>query len=104
MVSSFAKSALAAALDEVPGWPHGLLVDVLPENWAELALRYGCSSIHTRASELDGDRVAALKGVGLDVLAYTVNDPDQARGLWGWGVDSIFSDWPEQMHLPSGLE
>lgn len=97
LVSSFARSALAAAAEAAPDWPRGLLVDSLPDDWAGEARRYGCTSLHTRAGELRATLVQAIKGAGLAVLAYTVDDPGLAETLWGYGVDAVFSDRPERL-------
>jgi glycerophosphoryl diester phosphodiesterase len=97
MVSSFAKSALAVAAKAAPDWPRGLLVDDLPADWAEQARLFGCSSVHTRSSELDPARVRSMKDAGLDVLAFTVNDRGLAERLWSWGVNTVFSDCPDRM-------
>ena len=40
--------------------------------------------------------VAAFHEKGLDVRVWTVNDADRAARLFGWGVDMVISDDPEQ--------
>ncbi|NDB12230.1 MAG: glycerophosphodiester phosphodiesterase, partial [Betaproteobacteria bacterium] len=34
---------------------------------------------------------------GLRVLVYTVNDPQRAKQLLDWGVDSVITDWVDQL-------
>ncbi len=97
MVSSFSRSALAAAARVQPDWPRGFLVDTVPEDWADQVRRYGCTSLHTRHGELAPARVRAMKEAGLAVLGYTVNDCELAQALWGAGVDAVFSDYPERL-------
>ena len=103
MVSSFARTALAVAVDAAPDWPRGFLTDVLPEDWVAQARDLGCSCVHTRATGLDPQRVAEIKAAGFGLLAYTVNDAADAVRLWNWGVDGVFSDCPDRIlqKLPS---
>ena len=46
---------------------------------------------------------AQARGVldaGYALRVYTVNDPAQAAGLYAWGVESLFSDYPERLSAP----
>jgi len=95
LVSSFSRAALAAARDLVPDWPRGLLVARLPSDWRDITVGLGCRTVHCDQRHLDADAVAAIREAGLDVLAWTVNDPGKARRLWGWGVAGLFTDVPE---------
>jgi glycerophosphoryl diester phosphodiesterase len=58
-----------------------------------------------------GDLTEALvkeaKGLGLQVLPWTVNDPPEMERLIDWGVDGIITDYPDRLrdvmaakHLP----
>lgn len=44
---------------------------------------------------LTRDHVQEAHQLGLSVLAWTVNDPDDMQRLIGWGVDGIISDRPD---------
>jgi glycerophosphoryl diester phosphodiesterase len=36
-----------------------------------------------------------VRGAGLSLLTYTVNEPGRALELFAWGVDSVISDRPD---------
>ncbi|WP_142849379.1 glycerophosphodiester phosphodiesterase [Telmatospirillum sp. J64-1] len=97
LISSFSHAALHAAQAVVPHWPRGLLASRLPRDWPDLVADYGCSSINLDHRHLTPEVVDKLRLAGLDVLAYTVNDPRRAVTLWNWGVLSVFSDCPDRL-------
>lgn len=92
LLSSFSIEALAAARKAATGLPRGLLVGSVPADWRVLAAELGCVSLHADHRNLDAALVAEIKSAGLAILAYTVNDPDRARALGEWGVDTICTD------------
>lgn len=92
LLSSFSRVALAYARDASPRWPRALLLDDWPAAAVEAAAELGCQAIVAQHHLLDAHRVAALRAAGLGVLAYTVNDADEARRLLALGVDSLISD------------
>lgn len=73
----------------------GVLFDVWREEWQSLIETIDPVSIHLNYRALNSDNIAILKKQGLMVLAYTVNDPQKAKQLFDWGVDSVFSDVPD---------
>ncbi|MDR3440437.1 glycerophosphoryl diester phosphodiesterase [Telmatospirillum sp.] len=97
LLSSFARSAVAVMADQAPDWQRGLLVEELPDDWHDVTRRLGCHSLHVDQCLLNEQQAAAVKGEGLALLAYTVNDRERAETLWGWGVDALFSDCPENL-------
>jgi len=51
--------------------------------------------------------------LGLKVIPWTVNEPDDMDRLIGWGVDGLISDYPDRLRarlqargvaLPKGLD
>jgi glycerophosphoryl diester phosphodiesterase len=52
----------------------------------------GSTSLHADYRYFTAALVADIKAAGLMVLAYTVNDPDDAARLLAWGVDMICTD------------
>lgn len=97
LVSSFALTALAVAAEAAPEWPRGYLLDRLGLGWADRARRLGCASLHVNEAVLDEQSVRTIKDAGFGLLAYTVNDRQRARRLWGWGVDGLFTDRPDDL-------
>ena len=51
----------------------------------------------TNVLGLDGGTAAAVRDAGYPLLAYTVNDAKRAAKLFGWGVDAVFSDYPDRL-------
>lgn len=92
LLSSFSPASLAAAQAAVPELPRGLLMDEWRSDWRTLTRQLACVSIHLNHRLLDAGRVAELKDAGLHILVYTVNKPQRAAELLGWGVDCICTD------------
>ncbi|MCB1783104.1 MAG: glycerophosphoryl diester phosphodiesterase [Alphaproteobacteria bacterium] len=96
LISSFQHVSLETAMDMAGDWSRGLILPKeWPENWAELAQYLEVSTININASEITREQVEAIMDMEKQILAYTVNDPDQARILQGLGVDGFFSDAPD---------
>ena len=94
LISSFSQKALAAAQACAPRIARGMLFRTVPRNWRVLAERFGCATIHADHRRLHPALVAEIRKSGYPLLAYTVNDPGRANTLFGWGVTSVFSDFP----------
>jgi glycerophosphoryl diester phosphodiesterase len=92
LLSSFSFDALAAARDAQPALPRGLLFGAVPNDWREQTTALACVSLHADHRRLDALRVQEIKAAGLFILAYTVNEPERARTLAQWGVDTICTD------------
>lgn len=100
LVSSFDRQCLAVARQTVPRWPRGLLCRALPSDWHRAAEEFACASVHCHHRLVTPERVAAVRGAGYHVLAYTVNDRSQAQRLWNWGVSAVFTDVPRVLSPP----
>ncbi len=95
LISSFSYEALTLCRSLAPEIPIGLLLDAWQENWLELAQNLSCVSIHFNKRALTSHRVQAILAAGYQVYAYTINRKRQALKLFSWGVDAIFSDYPD---------
>ncbi len=56
----------------------------------------GTSELHFNHNWLWSGFVRSLKQKGYTVFAYTVNSTDRADELESWGVDGIFTDYPNK--------
>ena len=65
------------------------------EHYLEKASQLSCYSIHFNRKILSSERVQVAKAHGYVVCAYTVNRKRLANKLFHWGVDAIFSDYPD---------
>jgi glycerophosphoryl diester phosphodiesterase len=92
LLSSFSMAALAAARDAAPDLPRACLFDELPQNWAHVAVELGAVAIHTNQKHLTPVLARAVKEAGFGLFCYTVNDPERARAILGWGVDGFCTD------------
>ncbi len=95
LVSSFSWDALMMCRNLAPEMPLGLLVHTWDEQWLQKAKQLACFSIHFNRRILTAARVQAVKDAGYLVCAYTVNRKRQANKLFQWGVDAVFSDYPD---------
>jgi glycerophosphoryl diester phosphodiesterase len=92
LLSSFSEEALIAAREAAPDLPRGLLVTRIPHDWHARLQALDAVSLHCRHDHLTEPLAAAIKGQGYGLLCYTVNDPDRARQLFAWGMDSLCTD------------
>lgn len=97
VVSSFRPAALAAARNAEPAITRALLVESLAGDWGGEAAALGCAALHADHRALDAAAVSAVRAAGLTPFAYTVNEPQRARALFGWGVAAVFTDYPDRL-------
>ncbi len=97
VITSFSRVALAAAKDAMPEWPRGLCFELLPEDWTEAIDALGATIVCPNSDRLTADQAASMVAAGLEVMAWTVNDLDQARKLIQWGVSSLCTDVPQEL-------
>ncbi|MFI4963479.1 MAG: glycerophosphoryl diester phosphodiesterase, partial [Legionellales bacterium] len=95
LVSSFDYEALVLCRNIAPEMPLGLLMHEWDDNWLQKARQLDCYSVHCNRKILTAERVKALKDPGYVVCAYTVNRKRLAIKLFNWGVDAVFSDYPD---------
>lgn len=98
LISSFSIPSLSMAKTVAPHWPRGYLMNEEPADWAAIADRLAVSTLNINAKRQDADTVRTLRATGRPVLAYTVNDPAQARQLFQWGVAGVFTDTPKGLY------
>lgn len=95
LISSFDLSVLRLCRTIMPEWPLALLLEKWDEQWQKWADELHCFSIHLPRRAVTHDRVQRIREQGYAVAVYTVNRPRLARRLFGWGVQAVFSDYPE---------
>jgi glycerophosphoryl diester phosphodiesterase len=95
LVSSFEWEALLLCRSIAPEMPLGLLLHEWDEQWLQKAKQLECFSVHFNRKILTAERVKAVKDQGYVVCAYTVNRKRLANKLFNWGVDAVFSDYPD---------
>lgn len=96
-LSSFSMTAIKRARQRLPDIPTGMLVCAIPPDWQQQMEILECQSLHCGAEFLNASLVREVKQQGYALLCYTVNDPELAKQLLQWGVDSLFTDIPHRM-------
>ena len=97
LVSSFSFDSLAVAASVAPEFPRALIYRQVPESWRARAEEVGATSIHCNHQFLDRARVTTMRAMGYAIRAYTVNDLRAAAELFSWGVESVFTDYPDRI-------
>lgn len=94
LVSSFRRRELRA----LKGTPvrRGVLFVRSPWGFARTARDLGAWSVHFDVHFLREKQVSEAHRLGLKVFVYTVNNPGEIARCRAWGVDAIFSDFPDR--------
>ncbi len=95
LLSSFDLEALRFCQRLAPEIPLGLLLDKWHDQGLAWARELNCFSVHLSKRAATAARVAALKNEGYAVYVYTINRRRKAHQLFKWGVDAVFSDYPD---------
>lgn len=101
MISSFSDVSLETAAEMLGGdWAIGYLIgDEVPENWKDIAnhIQAKTININGNAEYVTRELIEDMIDEGYGILAYTVNDPIRAQELLNWGVDGVFTDFPDEI-------
>lgn len=97
LVSSFSEKALAAAADQAPEYPRALIVGKVPDDWQLRCDDLGTTALHAGARDLTQAQAEEIIAAGYALRVFTVNAPDEARKFFDWGVESVFSDFPDRI-------
>ncbi len=97
IISSFAIDSLRAAGARLPDAPRALLVVDVPADWQRRIAALGCTALHCAAKGLTRDLAGEIRRAGYGLRCYTVNDGETARRLFDWGVEAVFSDYPDRI-------
>ena len=92
LLSSFSFEALARAREAAPALARGFLVGKVPPDWAARLDELQCAALHTNYKHLVQATADQVRAAGYAILVYTVNEPQDARRLLGWGVDCVVTD------------
>jgi glycerophosphoryl diester phosphodiesterase len=75
----------------------GYLCEHPSNDLVERTVRAGARQIAPRGDLVTPDLVKRAHQAGLQVVAWTINEPDQMRRLIAAGVDGIMSDYPDRL-------
>lgn len=94
LFSSFSHQAMMELYQRHKQARTGLLMHRWQEDWQSLAEQWQCVSVHVNRRILNARRVESIKNTGRAVLCYTIDDKVDAQQVFAWGVDAIFSNYP----------
>ena len=97
LVSSFSEKVMGIVSEKLPACDRALIVMDIPNNWQSKLCILGCNALHAWFKPLKKSNVREIKKFGYLLRCYTVNDLKLSRRLFGWGVDGIFSDFPDKL-------
>lgn len=97
LFSSFSLETLRVLRSHSANCPIGLLIDDWFQGWEQVLVELNCSTLNLNQDLLRADTIELVLAQGLPILAYTVNDPLEARALYGFGVTALFTDCPDQL-------
>jgi glycerophosphoryl diester phosphodiesterase len=92
VLSSFAPEALDAARVAAPELARAWLVERIPDDWREQAMRLGCIALDVKHTALTDAVVREVHDAGLRLATWTVNDAARVSDLLRFGVDTIITD------------
>ena len=106
LVSSFEHPAIALLKERLPWLRVGVLYG---SRWRDQdliapALALGAEAIHPDVNLLTKEVVAQAHQAHLRVNVWTANSWIRIRRLLTWGVDGIFSDYPERVVILRALQ
>jgi glycerophosphoryl diester phosphodiesterase len=78
-------------------WTAGFDVDDFGGSVPRLVAAAGCSVWSPAFEDLTGQRVAEANSLGIRVIPWVVNEPEQMDRLTGMGVAGIITDYPNRL-------
>jgi len=94
LVSSFDWVLLAEMKRRAPHLPLAPLSEDDATGLLAAGRELGAWSLHCHRRLASRELAAAARDAGRPLLAYTVNDPAEARRLFGYGISGVFTDFP----------
>jgi len=97
IILSFDSAALESVHQIDETMMTGYLCEYPANDLVERAVRAGARQLAPRSDLVTSDLIAKAHRAGVQVVAWTVNDPEQMRRLVGLGVDGIMTDYPDRL-------
>jgi len=96
ILSSFNVDSLRVAQVCAPDIPRALNIRDNLKDWQSRLQAFDCVALHCWHELLDETTATAIIKAGYDLRCFTVNEPVRADILSNWGVNSIFTDFPDR--------
>ena len=79
-----------------PRWTAGLQIGDF-SSLPDMVKAAGCRIWSPNSGALSESQVKQAQALGLQVIPWTVNSPDDMQKLLGWRVDGIITDYPDRL-------
>jgi len=96
-VLSFDASTLAAVRRLEPTLMTGFLFSQSGADAVKRALEVGARQLAPRGDLVSSELVTQARRVDLQIVTWTINEPDHMRVLAATGVDGIMTDYPDRL-------
>ena len=96
LISSFNYQALVH-LSSRSNIQVGCLFERLPLSWRKKAKKVNAVSIHLNGKRISQGQAVKIKAAGYELYCYTVNTQAAMQQLNQWGVDGVFTDFPQRI-------
>ncbi len=100
LLSSFSRDELLAVYKELPFLKLGVLLETLEKDWLAFASSISAFSINVSKDILSPSLIKSAHKNGFKLMVFTVNDEKEILQYIQWGVDGVFSDYPERIPFP----
>lgn len=105
IISSFDHRQLTEVKNSESQLRIAALYSGIPQDLARPAAKMGSFALHADINFITPELVADAHRRGLWVFVFTVNETDDLQQMWEYGVDGVFSDYPERAlnFVPSNM-
>ena len=97
LVSSFSMEALVAVRSVAPQVRCAALFGSVPSDWRARLAGLGSRDLHCAVEGASERLIRSVRNAGVAVRCYTVNDASTAERLFDWGVEAVFTDFPDRV-------
>lgn len=97
LISTFVKSNIRKIKRLLPEIPVSALALYTTQGLIRFALSINAHSININKKLVNEKIIRKAHAHGLNVYVWTVNDPKEIQKMKDYGVDGIFSDYPERI-------
>jgi glycerophosphoryl diester phosphodiesterase len=97
LVSSFSPECLLTVKDESPDISRALIMDEVPSDWEKQLQVLGCEGLHCRHDKLKKQVAGQITERGYSLRCFTVNNSSRAKELFSWGIEFVFTDYPDRI-------
>ncbi|MBT8235587.1 MAG: glycerophosphodiester phosphodiesterase [Bacteroidia bacterium] len=98
LISSFHWDELRSMRAINPDMAIAVLTDGDPLKAIDIAKELNAEAINPSYTNLTAENVKAIHNAGFKVYTYTVNEPEDIARMTDYGVDGIFTNYPERKH------